>query len=552
MADVPDNQRVETVLQTHFNEGFANRAVALTPQLHRQKRTPNGLVHFEKENSSFFGVKVVHAHSVEELPQLLWSKRDEFILDFGIHLVGHFSIRLDAEGVNIDAPCRLRFTFGESPFDVTEDMSRVDTWISTSWLPDELINVDWMPETVHLSRRYSFRYVRIQIVDTSPKYKVKFSNCAVESISSIAPSRALEILDYHDDLLQSIDEISVFTLRDCMQTVFEDGPRRDRRLWIGDLRLQALTSYHTLKDYDLVKRCLFLFAALPREDDSLPACLFEKPRLVPATDYIVDYDALFGVIVHDYVVASGDQETGRLLWPTIMGSLKGALSHVDSAGRFDSSSQKTWKFIDWAENLDTSASMHGLLLYALKSVQTLGELLELPFPHERQITAMSAAAQHFLDTDTSLFVSGPNMQISLASASWLTMSGAFHPNVCRKALLGALSHPACVRPLTPYLYHHITDALCTAGLPAEAVDLIKRYWGGMVKAGADTFWECYDEDNARRSPYGDVRNNSFCHAWSCTPSYLLRVQLRDFLGANVKEIITMGELDQRYISRNLH
>jgi hypothetical protein len=27
-----------------------------------------------------------------------------------------------------------------------------------------------------------------------------------------------------------------------MQEVFEDGPKRDRRLWLGDLRLQALVN----------------------------------------------------------------------------------------------------------------------------------------------------------------------------------------------------------------------------------------------------------------------------------------------------------------------
>ena len=46
-----------------------------------------------------------------------------------------------------------------------------------------------------------------------------------------------------------------------MQTSFEDGPRRDQRLWVGDLRLQALTNYVTYKANDLVKRCLYLFAA---------------------------------------------------------------------------------------------------------------------------------------------------------------------------------------------------------------------------------------------------------------------------------------------------
>ena len=44
----------------------------------------------------------------------------------------------------------------------------------------------------------------------------------------------------------------------------------------------------------------------------------------------------------------------------------------------------------------------------------------------------------------------------------------------------------------------------------------------MVKAGADTFWEVYDPSNADLSPYGSVLVNSYCHAWSCTPAYLLR------------------------------
>jgi hypothetical protein len=35
----------------------------------------------------------------------------------------------------------------------------------------------------------------------------------------------------------------------------------------------------------------------------------------------------------------------------------------------------------------------------------------------------------------------------------------------------------------------------------RALELIESYWGGMVKAGADTFWEAYDPSNATLSPY---------------------------------------------------
>jgi hypothetical protein len=82
--------------------------------------------------------------------------------------------------------------------------------------------------------------------------------------------------------------------------------------------------------------------------------------------------------------------------------------------------------------------------------------------------------------------------------------------------------PDAVRPGSPYLYHYVAEAMLQCGLRQEALDLIESYWGGMVKAGADTFWEVYDPSNAMLSPYGSVLVNSYCHAWSCTPAYLLR------------------------------
>ena len=56
----------------------------------------------------------------------------------------------------------------------------------------------------------------------------------------------------------------------------------------------------------------------------------------------------------------------------------------------------------------------------------------------------------------------------------------------------------------------------------EAVAEIKAYWGAMVAYGADTFWELYNPYNREESPYGSSMVNSYCHAWSCTPTYFLR------------------------------
>jgi len=44
----------------------------------------------------------------------------------------------------------------------------------------------------------------------------------------------------------------------------------------------------------------------------------------------------------------------------------------------------------------------------------------------------------------------------------------------------------------------------------------------MIKAGGSSFFECWVPSQPRFSPYGAFASQSFCHAWSCTPSLLLR------------------------------
>lgn len=58
--------------------------------------------------------------------------------------------------------------------------------------------------------------------------------------------------------------------------------------------------------------------------------------------------------------------------------------------------------------------------------------------------------------------------------------------------------------------------------PEKGMDYMKYYWGGMLDLGADTFWKLYNPENPAESPYGSSIVNSYCHAWSCTPTYLLR------------------------------
>jgi hypothetical protein len=59
---------------------------------------------------------------------------------------------------------------------------------------------------------------------------------------------------------------------------------------------------------------------------------------------------------------------------------------------------------------------------------------------------------------------------------------------------------------------------------------ILNYWGGMLDAGATSFWEVYDpaeKGAAQYAMYGRPFGKSLCHAWGASPIYLLG---RYFLG----------------------
>lgn len=449
---------------------------------------------------------------------------DSVVIDFGEHLTGRVAFGIDGEGRGVDAPARLRLTFGEVPAEVAEPLDPYKGMLSRAWLQDEILNIDALPAEIRMPRRYAFRYVKFDVIATSPNFGVRLRDLRATALTS-ATGTIQPLPAGASDELRRIDAVSVRTLRDCMQTVFEDGPKRDRRLWIGDLRLQALTNYATFKNYDLVKRCLYLFAGLPREDGLVSACVFEDPTPKRGHEYIVDYAALYGASVLDYARASNDWAAAKELWPVVRRQLEILRAYVGTDGLF-SAPKDFWVFIDWSRELDRTAAMHGVYVFALQSALELARQVGAASDakeYERLIALMTEAARRtFFDPDRRLFISGATRQVSWATQAWMVLSEIATAEQGRDALRAVTSSADAVRPGAPYLYHYVVEAMLKCGMKREAIELIQSYWGGMVKAGADTFWEVWDPANPAMSPYGNVQVNSYCHAWSCTPAYLLR------------------------------
>ncbi|MBZ7490789.1 Bacterial alpha-L-rhamnosidase, partial [Klebsiella michiganensis] len=112
-----------------------------------------------------------------------------------------------------------------------------------------------------------------------------------------------------DPQLRAIDNVAVLTLQNCMQEVFEDGPKRDRRLWLGDLRLQALVNDVTFARHDLVRRCLYLFAGHTREDGMVSANVFVQPDVIADDTFLFDYSLFFVDVLYNYLQSAEDMAT---------------------------------------------------------------------------------------------------------------------------------------------------------------------------------------------------------------------------------------------------
>jgi hypothetical protein len=255
------------------------------------------------------------------------------------------------------------------------------------------------------------------------------------------------------------------------------------------------------------------------------ACVFEDPRPSRGHEYIIDYAALYPVALLEYARASNDWQTAKELWPVARRQLEILAGYVDADGIF-AAPPRSWVFVDWSVALDRTAAMHSIYVYCLRRSVELAAKAGDPATaaqYQQLVARMTAAGRSaFYDATRRLFVSGPRRQLSWASPAWAAIAGIATPEEGAAALLAVAKMPDAVRPGAPYLYHYVAEAMIQCGMKQEALDLIQSYWGGMVEAGADTFWEVYDPANPAMSPYGDPLVNSYCHAWSCTPAYLLR------------------------------
>lgn len=146
-------------------------------------------------------------------------------IDFGKHLVGRLKIKFGYKNSHPDAPVWLKISFAENHKEFEEKVEDYNGWICSAWVQQEQMHFDLIPAEYTLPRRYSFQYVRIEVLDISSKFDLIIEDAKAIAVSSADGSRLVSY-DNTDEELVNIDRIACATLHDCMQEVFEDGPKK--------------------------------------------------------------------------------------------------------------------------------------------------------------------------------------------------------------------------------------------------------------------------------------------------------------------------------------
>lgn len=500
---------------------FVAAAQKLNPTLHHQHIFPEHIITLASDEQVWLGWRAKNMVQTGESSTYKIHKGDTLILDFGRNLVGYL------QGIS-SGKAKMQIEPAEVLAELGDSWEKFPASFDNSHKP----NRTWSPKVLDIQNnwrsgdRLTFRYIRLIILEGANE--IVLSKLSCDEVSAI-PFCKITPLNGFSSNMQQIDLVAQYTLRNCIQEVFEDGPKRDQRLWLGDLRLQAMLDELTFKSDSIVKRCILLFAGTQRDDGFIASCVFntskgENPSI--GDEMIPDYAMLFGSTLLNYAKSSNDLQLAKVLYPVACQQVDLVCSKWLNADNYLEIPNNIWMLIDWSKELDRQAAEQATLIFAINSLSELATMIGLPKDankwDELNKKLRVAAVEKYFDKQKGLFVSGPQHQVSWATQIWMVLAGVVDKKEGARILKNVTADVSAIKPGCPYLVHHLVEAYLICNMDREAYELIDTYWGGMIDKGATTFWEIYDPNNAYKSPYNSHLFNSYCHAWSCTPALFLR------------------------------
>ena len=302
-------------------------------------------------------------------------------------------------------------------------------------------------------------------------------------------------------------DVGVRTLALCSDEFLIDGVKRDRLPWAGDMAVSLLADAYVYGDAEVARRSLSVMDAY--EDD---------------VNGIVTY-SMWTIVAHDlYQLYFGDIKFLRDRWWRIKWRVENLISRTDADG-FIAKGLK-WVFVDWAKP-QSSTAMHmiwyGALEAAARLADRVGDVRAADYRAlaEKVRTSLDHRAW---DEKRGLYSADPgDFSVFGRQANIFAVIFRVAPPDKAARIGDELAADRLPSVGTPYVYGWELVALSRTGHHKAFFDGLERVFGGMLDAGATTFWEGYDaaaEGNERYRFYGRPWGKSLCHVWSAWPAFV--------------------------------
>ena len=359
----------------------------------------------------------------------------------------------------------------------------------------------------------AFRYVNI-ICDKDVNIN------SVSMLYEYMPEKERGYFRCSNEQINKIWEVAKYTFHLNTREFFIDGIKRDRWIWSGDAYQSYLMNYYLFFDSSEVSRTL--------------AALRGKDPVTSHINTIMDYTFYWFIGIYDYYMYTGDETFILYFYPRMVSMMDFCLGRRNSEGMMVGL-PGDWVYVDWAE-MDKKGELSFEQLLFCRSLETMVLCAEIMNDTEGKKKYEQFADDLraklipvFWNNEKGCFVNNRINGVQSESVTRYTnMFAVFFGYIDSTKMMSVknnvLLNDKVQKITTPYMRFYELEALCALGEQKLVTKEIKDYWGGMLNAGATTFWEKYDPNETgvqQYAMYGRPFGKSLCHAWGASPIYLL-------------------------------
>jgi len=327
------------------------------------------------------------------------------------------------------------------------------------------------------------------------------------------PLRAESDFTASDPRLAEVIPIGIRALQMCAHETYMDCPYYEQLMYIGDTRLEVLTTYTLTHDDRLPRKALTAF------DHSRLLTGYTQARYPARIAQVIAPFSLWWVcMVHDYWRWRDDAEFVRGMMPGVRGVSEYFRTLITADGLLGV--PNGWNFVDWVERWDFGVPPHAKtepnsivnlqLILALQYKAELEEFFgEFQLAERDRTTAarmMTAVLEHCWNDERGLLSDDPAKQFYSEHAQCLAILSGLLPADKRTRLADGLLTAPDLERATIYFTHYLFEALYALGRGDQILPRLDLWFGLKAQGLMATF----------ESP---EPCRSDCHAWGAHPLY---------------------------------